>query len=104
VEGNQLVVLCESESSVDALSSQGLIATTWAGGASKPQIGALERSLSNARVLFVPDNDAAGMRCLYKLERELSPRLLSWTVKIGLDGEDARDLLERLGPDFFFTI
>ena len=104
VEGHQLVVLCESESSVDALSSQGLIATTWAGGASKPQIGALERSLSNARVLFVPDNDAAGMRCLNKLERELSPRLLSWTVKIGLDGEDARDLLERLGPDFFFTI
>jgi hypothetical protein len=31
---NEVIVVCESESSVDALTGRGIYATTWAGGAS----------------------------------------------------------------------
>jgi putative DNA primase/helicase len=100
----QMVVLCESESSVDALVQSGIIATTWAGGAAKPQIETLQRFLSGARLLVVPDNDTAGLKCLSKLEESLSQHVSVWQVKLGLPGEDARDILVREGPEFFSQV
>ena len=50
----ELIVLCESESSVDALESAGIKATTWAGGASSPQQAALTSELEGCNVLYSP--------------------------------------------------
>jgi hypothetical protein len=94
-EARALIVLCESESSVDALVESKVVATTWAGGCSTPQMDKLKESLSGADVLYVADNDPPGLRCLSKLERELAPIVNSWAVLIGEPGEDARDLLIR---------
>jgi len=95
IEEGKQVVLCESESSVDSLWEAGLPATTWAGGASSPNVDKLRAELAHARVLFIPDNDPAGLRCLSRLERDLAPHVAQWTVLLGQRGEDARDLLSR---------
>lgn len=58
------IVLCESESSVDALIDEGgIFATTWAGGAGSPQIATLREALTGATVVWIPDDDAAGRTC-----------------------------------------
>jgi putative DNA primase/helicase len=95
------VILCESESSVDALEKAGFVATTWAGGASSPKIEKLKMALGNADVVLIPDNDDAGLRCEAKLNEKLAPFVRSWRVVRGELGEDARDLLERLGAEEF---
>lgn len=96
----ELVLVVESESSVDAL--RGWYATTWAGGAGSPHVGALRRVLADHdRVLIVPDNDAAGLACLAELQRALP---LAHVLVPDLDDEDARDLYRRLGPDAFRTL
>jgi len=97
IELDLLVVLCESESSVDALLEQNIVATTWAGGSSRPQMERLQKTLAGSRVLYIADNDEPGLKCLAKLERELAPHLKSWETLYGEQGEDARDLLERGG-------
>lgn len=91
------VILCESESSVDELASQGLYATTWCGAAGDPPLGQIEDLLGSADVLIVPDMDEAGLACAMRLEQAL-PRARKL---IGLPGEDARDILKRLGPGVF---
>lgn len=89
------VVLCESESSVDALNDAGISATTWAGGADAPRIERLVSVLRGADVLWVPDNDPAGLRCDTKVQEALLPHVgRSWRL-IGAVGEDARDLVNR---------
>lgn len=92
---DEIVVLCESESSVDALFNKGIYATTWAGGASQPKIHRLVQVLKGMRVLWVPDNDLAGLKCSEVLERELKPHVRAWQVLIGDEGEDAKDLVKR---------
>lgn len=87
------IVLCESESSVDALIEAGIPSTTWAGGAGKPQIVTLKVSLANAKVLYIADNDIAGIRCEALLSQKLGPYVERWEILKGNPGEDARDLL-----------
>lgn len=101
------VLLVESESSADALRKAGWYATTWAGGAGSPPLQQLKRVLSveNAdgvvdtypHLVVIPDYDAPGIECLHKLnDAGLLVHLLH-----GEAGEDAKDLLLRVGPDAF---
>lgn len=53
------VILCESESSCDAL--RGYYATTWAGGAGSPPLEHLARILENVDLVIIPDHDDAGL-------------------------------------------
>jgi hypothetical protein len=91
------VLLVESESSVDAL--RGWYATTWAGGAGSPALKTLQRVLGGyEHLLVIPDHDTAGLQCLEILRRHgLAPHVLV----PDREGEDPRDLLERLGPRAF---
>ena len=92
------IVLVESESSVDALVRAGLYATTWCGGAADPPLRQLAHVLGDHDdVLIVPDNDDAGRRAGDALAGAL-PRA---RTRLGEPGEDARDLLTRLGPAGF---
>ena len=92
---DEIVVLCESESSVDALFNIGIYVTTWAGGASQPKVSRLKSVLGGMRVLWVPDNDPAGLKCSRTLEAELKPVVRQWSTLMGEEGEDARDLVKR---------
>lgn len=92
---NEVIVVCESESSVDALTERGIYATTWAGGASAVKTKRLVEVLQDRRVLWVPDNDSAGYKCSQIMEDALKPEVSSWNVLVGNEGEDARDLLNR---------
>lgn len=90
------VVICESESSVDALVKVGVLATTWAGGATAVQVPALRKVLADhPRIVVIPDNDEPGLQALGTLRSAgLAPH-----VVMPDPGEDARDLLIRIGPD-----
>jgi hypothetical protein len=93
-----LIVLCESESSVDALIKADLFATTWCGGASDPPLEQLATVLADHdELLIVPDHDDAGLRAGEAMARALP---LARTL-LGHPGEDARDILERLGQSAF---
>jgi hypothetical protein len=95
------VVLVESESSVDALEKAGVYATTWAGGAGSPPLERIAEALADyPGLVIVPDNDDAGQRCLARLLCVL-PKV---RVVTGQDGEDARDLLARVGPREFAAL
>lgn len=93
------ILLVESESSVDALVGAGIYATTWAGGASSPPIDTLRHVLGDYdRVVFVADADKAGRDCARNLSRlGIVDRVLPGDVDGGAAGDDARDLLQRLG-------
>lgn len=93
----EVVVLCESESSCDAL--HGVYATTWAGGAANPPLDTITEVLGDGDVdvVIVPDHDNAGLACLARLTSVL-PRA---RTLLGRPGEDARDLYRRLGFDAF---
>lgn len=91
----EVVVLCESESSCDAL--RGVYATTWAGGSANPPGAVLAAVLGAADVVVIPDHDTAGLACLARLLETLPHA----RVLIGEPGEDARDLYTRLGAAAF---
>lgn len=93
----ELVVLVESESSVDALVRAGLYATTWAGGASSAPVATIARELAEARVLLVPDYDDPGLACAERIVRALP----TVRVQLGEPDEDARDVLARAGAGWF---
>jgi DNA primase len=88
----EVVLLVESESSVDALT--GHYATTWPGGASSVQIGRLTSVLGGyERLVVIPDVDPAGLAALDTLRAAgRAPHVI-----IAGPGEDARDLLSRVG-------
>lgn len=91
------VVLCESESSVDAM--KGIYATTWAGGASSPPLETVARVLADYdRVVVIPDNDEAGLKCA-RILRGVLPRAAF--IVSDVKGEDAKDLYRRLGVTEF---
>lgn len=90
------IFLCESESSVDALMRAGFYATTWAGGAASPQVERLRHVLAEAHVVWVPDNDPSGLRCSETVAALLSP-ISRFSTVTPRAGEDARDLLKRVG-------
>lgn len=95
-------LLVESESSVDALMRAGFYATTWAGGAASVKVTALRKALADPedptgtypRTVVVPDNDPPGLAALATLA---AAGLASHVLYPG-EGEDARDLLNRVGP------
>ena len=91
----EAIVVCESESSVDALSSSGIYATTWAGGASSLKVERLRKVLKDQRVLWVPDNDLAGLKCSARMVEEVAPVTAEWRLIMGGPNEDARDMLLR---------
>lgn len=93
IGAGEVIVLCESESSVDALTKAGIYATCWAGGASSPP-ERIRTVLGAANVVIVPDHDDAGLKCRDRLLHLLP----SARVLLGEPGEDARDLLTRMGP------
>lgn len=99
VAANEPVLIVESESSVDAL--KGWYSTTWAGGAACPNLTRLAAVLADHHpVVIVPDFDDAGLACLTALRGALPAA----AVLLGQPGEDARDLLTRVGPDRFRTL
>lgn len=95
----EVVVVVESESSVDALNKAGIYATTWAGGASKPNLERIARALEGANVVVIPDNDEAGLRCSRLIASHLQDRGIAVsTVLPHGPGDDARHLLHQHGP------
>ena len=101
VAADEPVLLVESESSVDALVKAGHYATTWAGGASSPPVERIADLLgSHPGTLLIPDHDDAGIACAEKLVRAHAVRHLL----LGEPGEDARDLLARLGASAFLDL
>jgi hypothetical protein len=97
VAASEAVIVVESESSVDALTHAGAYATTWAGGASTPQLHRLVEVLDHASVLVVPDRDPAGLRCGEIVADALKAAGARVAVLIpDKEGEDARDLLNRM--------
>lgn len=95
----ETVYLVESESSVDSLMRAGLYATCWPGGAGDPPERQIKRLLGHLadQVVIVPDHDAAGLACARKLHTWLPEARLV----LGAPGEDARDILRRLGQAGF---
>lgn len=92
------IIVCESESSVDTLVKAGWYATTWAGGAADPPVERIRELLGNHReTLMIPDNDDAGRACAEKLKQAAAVQ----RFLLGDEGEDARDLLTRVGRDEF---
>ena len=94
------IVLCESESSVDAIMEAGLYATTWAGGASNPTIPTLLKYLTGSLVVWIPDNDPAGIQCSQKIKASLGSHCKLF-ISIPDPGKDARDLLAKVGESKF---
>ena len=97
------IVLCESESSVDAILDAGVFATTWAGGAASPPLDRLRRNLAGATVVWIPDNDDAGQCCSVQVVAALDP-VCSLRTIVPAQGQDARDLLVLLGGETFRDI
>ncbi len=95
------VIVCESESSVDALFDAGLYATTWAGGATSPNLDRLQTVLSDHRVLLVPDNDIPGLDCSRRIREALIDKTASFRELLPAAGEDARDILRTAGTEAF---
>jgi hypothetical protein len=94
---DEVIVLCESESSVDAMAKAGVYGTCWPGGAGTApteQMAALFNDYD--RVVLIPDFDDAGLDVAERICKVLPVR-----VVLGEPGEDARDLLKRLGPTEF---
>lgn len=91
----ETVILCESESSCDAL--YGWYATTWAGGAASPPLEHLAQVLRGVDVVVIPDHDDAGLACLQRITGALPDA----RVLLGGPGEDAKDLHRRVGPSAF---
>ncbi|MGI5214951.1 hypothetical protein [Plantactinospora sp. CA-290183] len=92
VAAGEPVFVVESESSVDTL--RGFYATTWAGGANNPNTARLARVLDGAaRVVIIPDNDAAGLRCAAKLAEALPAAL----IVLPEPDQDAGDLFRSVG-------
>lgn len=89
----EVIVLCESESSVDAMLSEGIYATTWAGGAKSAKIERLKKVLTNQKVIWIPDNDEAGLKCSTQITAEIKPLTQKWLTLIGEPNDDAKDLL-----------
>ena len=99
VAPGETVLVVESESSVDALNHAGWYATTWAGGAGAPPCERIDALLAgHDRVVIIGDVDEPGRRCAARLVTVL-PRAVKLISEC--DGEDARDLHTRLGPDGF---
>lgn len=100
VAAEEVVVLCESESSVDALVKAGIYATCWPGGAGDPPVDEIRLELgTHRRTVFIPDHDDAGLACAERVIA--SGALAAGTVLLGEKGEDARDMLARLGSTAF---
>lgn len=88
------VYVVESESSADAFARQGIVATTWAGGAAATHAPAImARTLAGAHVVGVPDNDPPGRTCWHRIHRRLVDHTASVHVVWPDPGNDARDLL-----------
>lgn len=93
----ETVLLVESESSADALT--GWYATTWAGGAGAPALGRLAELLGgHPHVVIIGDADDAGRACVARLSEALPHAAVLISER---EGEDARDLHTRLGPEGF---
>lgn len=95
------VVVCESESSVDALCSAGVYGTTWAGGAAVPNLQRLAAVLAGAHVLLVPDHDEPGLDCAARVRTVLEPVCARLRTVLPSRGHDARDLLTERGAAVF---
>lgn len=95
VAAGETVFLVESESSVDALMKVGFYATCWPGGAGDPPLEQLAAELGGHGdgVVLVPDVDDAGLSCA----RRIRAALPGCRVLLGDPGEDARDVLARVG-------
>lgn len=98
----EVVLVVESESSCDTLSRHGWWVTTWPGGAGSLQLDTIRRVLGGYdHVVVIGDADPAGRRCVDSLHAAgLAPHVLFSDV----DGEDARDLYARVGPDQFHRL
>lgn len=96
VAAGEIVLLVESESSVDAM--RGWYGCTWAGGANAVQLDRLRHVLGGyPHLVVIPDNDPPGLAALATLTAHgLAPHVL-----LPAPGEDARDLHTRVGPDRF---
>lgn len=96
----EIVLVVESESSADALT--GWYATTWAGGAAAPPLERLAELLADhQQVVIIGDADDPGRRCAARIAQVLPHASVLVSER---EGEDARDLLTRLGPEGFTAL
>jgi hypothetical protein len=100
VAARERIVVAESESSVDALVRAGITATTWAGGAARPNLRRLAEVLHSADVLLVPDHDPPGLECGRRIWWALRPRTARLAWLLPGPGQDARDLLRERAAAF----
>ena len=77
------------------MTGRGIYSTTWAGWANAVKTRRLVEVLKDRRVIWVPDNDRAGLKCSLVIEEAISSEVRSWHVLMGSEDEDARDLLNR---------
>ena len=91
----ELVVLCESESSCDALVERGITATTWAGSATSVHVDALRKVLDGYdRLVVIPDYDERGFDALDTL---LAAKLAPHVLYPDEPGQDAKNMVKELG-------
>lgn len=100
VANEQPVYVVEGEKDVDALTAEGLTATTGDGGADNwGNVAALAtKVLAGARVVIIPDRDQAGERYAQEVAATLMPVAASVTVMRTRDG--FKDASEHLGAGY----
>lgn len=96
------VVIVEGEKACEAARKIGLQATTWAGGSEA--VGKTDwQSLKGFEVTIWPDRDKPGIEAAYRIGRILGEMAKSVTIlpveAEKMDGHDAADALQELGPD-----
>jgi 5S rRNA maturation endonuclease (ribonuclease M5) len=93
-EGNPIIIV-EGEKDVDTLTKLGFLATTNVFGATKGQGKWTEdysKSLHNANVIIIPDNDEAGMAHANNIIESL--RLYAVSIKTNLLPENIKDITQ----------
>jgi replicative DNA helicase len=74
------IFFVEGEKDADVLASQGVLATTIAGGANAPWHPDFTESLTGKRVIFLPDNDPPGKQFASRAARELKGRAAEFVI------------------------
>ncbi len=86
-----IVFVVEGEKDVEALRSQGFVATTNAGGSEAPWLPEFTVALAGREVILIPDNDRPGRERVARIARALLGRVTRLVI---LELEGAKDVSE----------
>ena len=86
-----IVFVVEGEKDVEALRSQGFVATTNAGGSEAPWLPEFTAALAGREVILIPDNDRPGRERVARIARALLGRVTRLVI---LELEGAKDVSE----------